>query len=133
MIVRILQLAAVAKEMYGSDKIMHKLMRLTLIQQAFGDEWFRVLMCEKRVALGIGVMVGYLVSTLSLLFKIVNKPVSSVSSVSILLVAPSIIAVALSAWMNVLAFLSRRKQTFRAADKNTSLTIEEYKRVNGAF
>ena len=83
--------------------------------------------------MGIGVMVGYLVSTLSLLFKIVNKPVSSVSSVSILLVAPSIIAVALSAWMNVLAFLSRRKQTLRAADKNTSLTIEEYKRVNGAF
>ena len=133
MIVRILQLAAVAKEMYGSDKIMHKLMRLTLIQQAFGDEWFRVLMCEKRVALGIGVMVGYLVSTLSLLFKIVNKPVSSVSSVSILLVAPSIIAVALSAWMNVLAFLSRRKQTLRAADNNASFTIEEYKRVNGAF
>ena len=132
-IVRTFQLAAVAKEMYGSDAAMHKFMRLTLIQQAFGDEWFRVLLCERRVALGIAVMAGYLLSTVNLLIKIVNKPVTSVSSVSILLVAPSVIAVALSAWMNVLAFLSRRKQSLRAAENTSSFAIEEYKRVNGAF
>lgn len=131
-IVRILQLAAVAKEMWGSDAIMHDFMRLVLIQQALGDEWFRVLMCEKRVALGIAVMVGYFVSTVNLFSKIIHKPMTCVSSVSILLAAPSVVAAALSAWMNVLEFLSRRKQAMRATG-NDAVAIEQYKRVNGPF
>jgi len=131
-IVRILQLAAVAKEMWGSDAIMHEFMRLVLIQQAFGDEWFRVLMCEKRVTLGIAVMAGYLFSTVNLFSKILHKPMPNVSSVSILLAAPSVVAVALSAWMNVLEFLSRRKKVMKATG-NDAVAIEQYKRVNGPF
>lgn len=108
-LVRILQLCAVSKEMFQSREIMHSFMRLVLIQQAFGDEWFRVVMCEKQVALGVIVMTGYLFSTISIFAEIMRKPVIHVSSVSILLAAPSVVAGTLSAWMNVIEYLSRQK------------------------
>ena len=124
---RILQLVAFAKEMYGSD--FRSFMRRVLIQQALGDEWFRVLMCEKRVALAMAVMIGYLLSTLGLFASILYKPAISVSSVSILFAAPSVVAVALSAWMNFLECFSRQEQKLTAPSQDTSLAIESYKRI----
>ena len=130
---RVLQMIAVAREMYGGEAIMHTLMRRVLIQQAFGDEWFRVLICERRIALGMAVMIGYLLSTLALFSKIMYKPVASLSSVSILLAAPSVVAVALSAWMNVLEHLSRqqRKQISGATTPTNDMILaaEQYKRT----
>ena len=49
---RIMFLGAVALVMRG-DCNMHVLMRKALTHQALSDEWYRVLMCEKRVAWGI--------------------------------------------------------------------------------
>jgi hypothetical protein len=127
---RVIQMIAVAKEMHGSDRIMHTFMRQVLVQQAFSDEWYRVLMCEKRVAWSICLMVGYTFSTLGLFWNMVSKPAQSVSSVSILITAPSVLAVAISGWMNVLVYFDRREQI---ATKNDSDPVKEalqqYKRV----
>lgn len=57
-VLRIMFLLAIAVEMSSSN--MHKLMRNILVHQALSDEWYRVVMCEKRVAWGI--VVGVWVS-----------------------------------------------------------------------
>jgi hypothetical protein len=129
---RILQMILVAKEMHGSDRIMHSFMRQVLVQQAFSDEWYRVLMCEKRVALGIFIMVGYCLSTLDLFWKMMMRPASSVSSVSILFAAPSVLAVMISGWMNVLVYFDRREQISVAtenANDPAKEALNHYKRV----
>jgi hypothetical protein len=106
---RVVQMIAIAKEMHGSDTIMHTFMRLVLVQQAFSDEWYRVLMCEKRVAWAIVVMVGYTLSTVSLFWNMIRKPAHIVSSLSILMTTPSVLAVVISFWMNVLVYFERRQ------------------------
>lgn len=136
---RVLQMLAVAKEMHGSDFITRALMRHVLLQQAFGDEWYRVLMIEKRVGWSIVLMAGYIVSTMGLFWNMVRKPAYSVSSLSILFTAPSILAVAISGWMNVLVYFDRRQHT-RASLPSVSKkrdggqdpvqeAIEQYQRV----
>jgi len=101
---RILQMIAVAKEMAGSDRIMYLLMRQVLAQQAIGDEWYRALMCEKRVALGIALISCYLIATLRLFWTAATS-----SSLSALLVLPSLLAVMISAWMNIFIYFDRRE------------------------
>lgn len=127
---RVMQMVAIAKEMHGSDRIMHAFMRQFLLQQAFSDEWYRVLMCEKRVAWSIALMVGYMMSTLGLFWNMVSKPAHKVSSLSILITAPSVLAVAISGWMTVLVYFDRREHI---AIKNDIDPIQEaihqYKRV----
>ena len=110
---RILQMIAIAKEMYGTNTIMHTFMHLVLIQQAFNDEWYRTLMCEKRIVWGMIVMMGYTISTISLFWNMMHKPAHIVSSLSILMMTPSVLAVLISFWMNVLVYFERRQTTSR--------------------
>lgn len=84
---RILQMVTIAKEMCLNESMMHSIMRQVLIQQAMGDEWFRVLLLERRVTLGIVVMVGYIWSTLSLFWTVARA-----SRLSALLLLPSVFA-----------------------------------------
>jgi hypothetical protein len=84
---RILQMVTIAKEMALNKSMMHSIMRQVLIQQAMGDEWFRVLLLERRVTLGIVVMVGYIWSTFSLFWTAARA-----SYLSALLLLPSLLA-----------------------------------------
>jgi len=84
---RIVQMMTVAKEMALNKDMMHSIMRQILIQQAVGDEWYRVLLCEKRVGLGIVVSIGYFFSTLSLYLTAARA-----SLLSGLLLLPSVLA-----------------------------------------
>jgi hypothetical protein len=117
---RILQIVAIAKEMYGTNTIMHTFMHLVLIQQAFNDEWYRTLMCEKRIVWGMVVMIGYTISTISLFWNMMHKPAHIVSSLSILMMTPSVLAVLISFWMNVLVYLERRQTTSRLSSSSSS-------------
>jgi tryptophan-rich sensory protein len=84
---RILQMVTIAKEMALNQSMMHSIMRQVLIQQAMGDEWFRVLLLERRVTLGVAVMVGYIWSTFSLFWTVARA-----SRLSALLLLPSVFA-----------------------------------------
>jgi hypothetical protein len=84
---RILQMVTIAKEMALNESMMHSIMRQVLIQQAMGDEWFRVLLLERRVTLGVAVMVGYIWSTFSLFWTVARA-----SRLSALLLLPSVFA-----------------------------------------
>jgi hypothetical protein len=129
---RVLQMVAVAKEMYGSDSILRALMRNVIWQQALGDEWYRVLMIERRVAWSIFLMVGYTLSTLGLFWNMVQKPAHSVSTLSLLFTLPSMMAVFISGWMNVLVYFDRRQHVrpLGKDDKDpVQEAIQQYKRV----
>ncbi|KAL7576108.1 hypothetical protein ACA910_000886 [Epithemia clementina (nom. ined.)] len=100
---RLLQMLAVAEQMPVSGESMHSMMRQILIQEVLRSEWYRVLMLEKRVALGIAVVVMYGLSTLALFVT-----VGEGSGQSALLIMPSLLAVLVSAWMNVFVYFERR-------------------------
>jgi tryptophan-rich sensory protein len=96
---RILQFLLVAKEMMHDADTMHSLMQLWLVQQACREEWYRVLMVERRVGLAILPMSGYLIFSLRLVAQI-----CSVSSLSTLLLVPYVLSVLISTWINVLIY-----------------------------
>ena len=98
---RALQYIAVLREM--RTPVMRQVMRRLLIQQALFDEWYRVLMKEKRVALGLGVLCLYSISTFFLYWT-----VGSVNGLSALLMLPAVLSSILSIWMNCYIYLDRR-------------------------
>ena len=98
---RALQYIAVLREM--RTPVMGQVMRRLLIQQALFDEWYRVLMQEKRVALGLGVLCLYSISTFFLYWT-----VGSVNGLSALLMLPAVLSSILSIWMNCYIYLDRR-------------------------
>uniref|UniRef100_A0A7S3LAS6 ABC transmembrane type-1 domain-containing protein n=1 Tax=Amphora coffeiformis TaxID=265554 RepID=A0A7S3LAS6_9STRA len=98
---RALQYIAVLREM--RTPAMRQVMRRLLVQQAFFDEWYRVLMKEKRVALGLGVLCLYSISTFFLYWT-----VGSVNGLSALLMLPVVLSSILSIWMNCYIYLDRR-------------------------
>lgn len=98
---RALQYIAVLREM--RSPVMNKVMRRLLVQQALFDEWYRVLMKEKRVALGLGLLCLYSVSTFFLYWT-----VGSENGLSALLMLPTVLSSILSIWMNCYIYLDRR-------------------------
>lgn len=109
LLIRILQIFAVCKEMYYSKRIMHSYMRQILVLQVLCDEWYRVVFFEKRIGLGIAVMAGYIYTTFGLLWKVIGrKPVPNVSSISTLLMIPSVVAIIITSWMNIVVYMNRR-------------------------
>ena len=109
---RFLQMIAVAKEMAVSSDAMHSMMRQVLIQEVLREEWYRVLMLEKRVALGIAVVTLYGLSTLALFFT-----VGEVSGPSVIFILPSLLGALVSGWMNVFVYFERRaKNSTRKSD-----------------
>lgn len=111
---RLLQMVALAKvaatepEDYlwcpyveGGDQIK-KLMSKYLLQLALCDEWYRVFFREKRLGLGIFVAVVYYFSMLSFLVSS-----AMINGRATLWMVPSLVAIIVSAWMNIVLFWNR--------------------------
>ena len=79
-----------------------KLMRKYLLQLALCDEWYRVFFREKRVGLGIFVAAAYYFSMLNLLVSS-----AMINGRATLLMLPSLLAIIVSAWMNIALFWNR--------------------------
>lgn len=112
-----LQLWAAANAMTGEEKLRHTLMKYLLLQQAFSDEWFRMLMVEKRVALSMVALVGYIAITLAVFFS-----VTSVSSLGTLMVLPYVVSVLISGRMTLSTYFERRQRPKR--EELTSFLVE---------
>jgi len=85
----------------GGDQIKN-LMSKYLLQLALCDEWYRVFFREKRVGLGIFVAVVYYLSMLNLLVSS-----AMINGKATLLMIPSLLAIIVSAWMNIALFWNR--------------------------
>jgi hypothetical protein len=97
-------------------------MRQILVQQSFADEWYRVLLCEKRIAIGIFVMVGFLASSLSLFWTLLVVGTSARSSsrdagLSAVLLLPYLGSVIVSGYMNVFFYNDIRRTKKQEAEK----------------
>lgn len=99
----VFQMIILAIEMRSTGQ--HAIMRQVLVQQAFRDEWYRVLMYEKRVVLGIAVMVGYLMSSIVLFVTVALHG----NHVSTILLLPYLLSVMISGYMNVFFYYDRRQ------------------------
>ena len=75
-----------------------------LLQLALCDEWYRVFVKEKRVGLGICVAGLYYLAMINLLVTsaMINGPAT-------VLMIPSLIAIIVSGWMNVVIFWNREQ------------------------
>ena len=113
--VRALQYVAVLREMRTPS--MNKVMRRLLVQHALYDEWYRVLMKEKRVALGLGVVSLYAASTCVLYWS-----VGSENGLSALLMLPAVLSSILSIWMNSYIYLDRRDIKRRINEQVDAIT-----------
>ena len=80
-----------------------RLMKLYLIQAALGEEWHRVLLIEKRVGLGIVAVSAYFLALANLVFITTN-----LSGFAASLMVPSLAAVIISGWMNVVIYITRQ-------------------------
>jgi hypothetical protein len=99
-----IQYFAISKEMYHNKAVMHAIMRQVLFQQTMIDEWYRTLMCEKRVALAFVWITLYFLATFRLYCTVVVH-----SKLSAVLVSLSLLAILISAWMNVIVYFQRRE------------------------
>jgi hypothetical protein len=121
-LLRVLQMIAVVQHMRGPRMV--SMMRQIVLQQALNDEWYRVLMCEKRVAWAMVFMVlvrpcictpclrltslfQLLGSALGILLEITHS--ESVGNISLFLAFPSVLAAIISSWMNILVYFDRRQ------------------------
>lgn len=104
----ILQMVVVSSEMNHNRQIMHKIMRQLLVQQALGDEWYRVLLCEKRVGLGLIVMGFYALSSIRLFWTVANQ-----NNVAALFLMGPLFAVVVSGWMHTYIYMERRESKRR--------------------
>jgi len=73
-----------------------------LLQQALNDEWQRVFFDEKRVGLGVFVVVIYCIALLSTIVT-----ASWVDGTVSILLLPSFVSALVSAWMNIAIFWNR--------------------------
>ena len=80
-----------------------RLMKLYLFQAALGEEWHRVLLVEKRVGLGIVAVSAYFVALANLVFV-----TTKISGFAASLMIPSLAAVIISGWMNVVIYITRQ-------------------------
>jgi hypothetical protein len=110
---KLLSFLAVAREMTSDRATMRAVMRLLILQQAFGDEWHRVLLCEMSDTLGIAAMTGFFLGSFGIFAMIVSS-----SSVSTILVLPYFVSVAISGWMTAYTFIERHKATKEPVNDN---------------
>jgi len=111
--VRICQMVAVARILSkdpghysprhtNESALMFRVATEFLVQVAAGDEWFRIFFVEKRVGLGLVVAIAYLVSLLA-----VAATSSMMDGAATLFMVPSILAVMVSAGMNLAIYWAR--------------------------
>lgn len=99
---RILQVCALAKIVSAdllSDRLRRATMRSFLLQTALGDEWYRVFLEERRVGLGIPVVVAHVLALTAFVVRC-----AAVDAHVAAFLLPSVVAGVLSAWMNVAVF-----------------------------
>lgn len=112
---RLLQMVAVAKVVSTDPKDylwcpvdegdqVPKVFGKFLLQLALCDEWYRVFIREKRVGLGIAVMILYCFAMVSLLVSS-----AMLNGRATLLMVPSLVAIIVSAWMNIVIFWNRQE------------------------
>jgi len=111
---RWLQIVAVAKA-FSTDPLKYRwtpsedaniviprLMKQYLVQLALGDEWRRVFLIEKRVGLGIIVVLSYFVALIFMVFTAFTLDGRAGT-----MLIPSIFAAVISAFMNIMIFWNR--------------------------
>ena len=136
---RLLQMVALAKvaatepEDYlwcpyeeGGDQIK-TLISKYLLQLALCDEWYRVFFREKRLGLGIFVAIVYY-------FSMVNFLVSSamINGRATLWMVPSLVAIIISAWMNIVLFWNRYETRRGQRKGNTNVSGNSNANGNGS-
>lgn len=82
--------------------VIPKLMKQYLIQLALGDEWQRVFLGEKRVGLGIIVVLSYFIALVWMVFTAFTLDGGSAA-----MLIPSVLAAIISGGINVMLFWSR--------------------------
>lgn len=110
--IRTMQLFGVSQEM-SNPRILQPLMRNILFQQACSDEWFRALMYERRVALGIFLMAVYFLSTIRVFWLAATS-----NLMSTLFMVPHLVAVIVSGWMNIYIYFDRKTARNAAREGN---------------
>lgn len=101
---RLVQLFAVASAMSSANdlSIARGLMKRCVVQTALTDEWHRVFINERRVALGSCIGLLYLISQLFLAIGVAKiYPTAAVA------IVPTCLAIVVSVWMNVVVFWNR--------------------------
>jgi hypothetical protein len=93
-----MQMVGVAQVISSHPDVMQQY----LFQVALADEWFRVLLSERRVTLGLITSVIYLGSTLAMFVTI-----ATTDSGSSIFLVPHLLAVVASSWMNFIIFWNR--------------------------
>jgi len=101
----------------SSQDQLPKLMKLYLIQLALCDEWCRVFIGEKRIGLSLVVAFVYSFAMVSLIITCVSMN----SKASVLLI-PSLIAVIVSTWLNLVVYFNRYTNR-RKSSKTVSTPI----------
>eukprot|EP00578_Thalassiosira_sp_NH16_P030150 CAMPEP_0181078288 /NCGR_PEP_ID=MMETSP1071-20121207/1404_1 /TAXON_ID=35127 /ORGANISM="Thalassiosira sp., Strain NH16" /LENGTH=662 /DNA_ID=CAMNT_0023159589 /DNA_START=67 /DNA_END=2055 /DNA_ORIENTATION=+ len=85
------------------DKVViPRLMKQYLVQLALGDEWRRVCLGEKRVGLGIAVVLSYFVALLWMVFTTFTLDGGAAA-----MLIPSVFAAIISGFMNIMIFWNR--------------------------
>lgn len=101
---RLLQLMAVTSAITSAKnlKTARGLMKRFLIQTALTDEWHRVFINERRVALGSCIGLFYLISEL-----VLTIAVATVYPTASVVMIPTCLAIVVSVWMNLVIFWNR--------------------------
>jgi tryptophan-rich sensory protein len=126
---RLLQMVAVARVVSTDPKEylrcpvdegdqVPKIFGKFLLQLALCDEWYRVFIREKRVGLGIAVMIFYYFAMLSLLVSS-----AMLNGRATLLMVPSLVAIIVSGWMNIVIFWNRYETRRRKERNIPAMTI----------
>ena len=86
-------------------------MKQFLIQIALADEWYRVLIGERRAVLGLVVVIFHIVSLMNCFITC-----ALINSKATAFMVPSIVAAIISGWMNVVVVLETKMDARRKRD-----------------
>jgi tryptophan-rich sensory protein len=124
--IRIIQSLAIARAMFAAAKattseddnrvLRQVVMRQFLVQQCLSDEWHRVLLVERRVALAGCIHLFYFAATIFLVIIL-----ATMDGLATFLMLPSTLAVVVSGWINLYIFWNRMED--RRRDNNWAPTI----------
>lgn len=116
-IARAMSAAARATDSIDSNRALRQLvMRSFLIQQCLSDEWHRVLLVERRVALAVLIHIFYFGATFYLVIKL-----ATMDGLATFLMLPSTLAVVVSGWINIYIFWNRMEERRRESSSSPNI------------
>ncbi len=92
-----------------------------LLQLALNDEYCRVFIGEKRIGLGIGVVTAYSAAMLSLLIQCAFLNTKA----TFLFMLPSLMAIIVSGWMNIVIYYNRYQKRRKERNKNPNTFMDQ--------